>query len=223
MQWRLSGELRGRRVRQVIESSLIVGSSRACHLRLSDPTVSGRHCEFMPGPDGVVIRDLGSTNGTFVDGDRIETETKVDSGVLLSIGRVELRLESVVEGDLEAAFAFPPSEALGEEKSRDAWSGTTLGLRPIDSFLLALMPRLVGAVADGRSALDLAQEAGAALVAKLPIRALSITGPGGRVLFSYGRYSLRAGRTTALRQARTRSKPLPGSTIPGWNGGFDRS
>jgi hypothetical protein len=41
-------------------------------VQLTDPSVSGRHCEIILGPDGAMIRDLGSTNGTFVAGQRIQ-------------------------------------------------------------------------------------------------------------------------------------------------------
>ena len=43
---------------------LVVGTSPECDLVLADPKVSRRHCEIRLTPEGVVVRDLGSKNGT---------------------------------------------------------------------------------------------------------------------------------------------------------------
>ena len=53
---------------------MIVGRHRSCDQVLSDDTVSGRHCQIFETPDGHVIEDLGSSNGTFVNGKRVETK-----------------------------------------------------------------------------------------------------------------------------------------------------
>ena len=53
----------------------IVGSSPDCDLRVDDPTVSARHCQLIETNDGFRIEDLGSTNGTWVDGVRITSCT----------------------------------------------------------------------------------------------------------------------------------------------------
>lgn len=50
---------------------LTVGRSEAADLWLDDPEVSALHCELAATPDGVVLRDLSSTNGTFVAGVRL--------------------------------------------------------------------------------------------------------------------------------------------------------
>src|SRR5579863_819485 len=48
-----------------------VGSKEGNALRLSNETVSRYHFEIEPTPLGFLLRDLGSTNGTFVDGYRV--------------------------------------------------------------------------------------------------------------------------------------------------------
>ena len=47
---------------------LIVGRAPTCDLPVFDPTISRRHAEVVADGDGVRIRDLGSSNGTFVNG-----------------------------------------------------------------------------------------------------------------------------------------------------------
>ncbi|MBX3191760.1 MAG: sigma 54-interacting transcriptional regulator [Labilithrix sp.] len=68
---------------------LVFGSSRRADVRLRDRTVSGRHCEISAGRDGVVVRDLGSTNGTFVGGARIQ-EACATEGTTVTIGQSTL-------------------------------------------------------------------------------------------------------------------------------------
>ena len=50
----------------------VVGRGEGNAIRIADISVSNRHCEIVVGPDGIVIRDLGSTNGIFVGGQRVE-------------------------------------------------------------------------------------------------------------------------------------------------------
>ncbi len=51
---------------------VVLGSGKGADLRVSDPTVSGRHCEISAGRDGLELRDLGSKNGVFVGAARVE-------------------------------------------------------------------------------------------------------------------------------------------------------
>ena len=58
-----------------------------------DSTVSGQHCELIPRNGRLFIKDLDSSNGTFVEGKRVLLETEVTSGMNLRLGRLELKLE----------------------------------------------------------------------------------------------------------------------------------
>lgn len=60
---------------------------------LPEPSISSHHCElFMKGQD-VIVRDLNSTNGTFINGEKV-TEAPLKTGQILRLGQVELRLET---------------------------------------------------------------------------------------------------------------------------------
>lgn len=50
---------------------LLVGTRDDCDVRLSDPRVSRRHCELTLTDQGILLRDLGSKNGTFIEGVQI--------------------------------------------------------------------------------------------------------------------------------------------------------
>ncbi|MGH3442241.1 MAG: FHA domain-containing protein [Nitriliruptorales bacterium] len=67
----------------------IVGRHPDCEIFLHDVTVSRRHSEFARGPDGFTLRDLGSLNGTYVNGQRVE-ERHLAGGDEVQIGRFKL-------------------------------------------------------------------------------------------------------------------------------------
>jgi pSer/pThr/pTyr-binding forkhead associated (FHA) protein len=77
---------------------LVVGRKRG-DLLLDDPLVSGTHAQFVPRDDGWVLQDLGSTNGTLVDG-RLIREVVLRPGAEISIGSTKLVLfVGAVEAD----------------------------------------------------------------------------------------------------------------------------
>jgi len=61
--------------------------------RLHDATVSSFHCEIVLSADSVLVRDLGSTNDTFIDNQPVH-EGRLKPGQILRLGSAELRLES---------------------------------------------------------------------------------------------------------------------------------
>jgi hypothetical protein len=77
-----------------VDAATIVGRDASSAIRLDgDDFASSRHASIEPRADGVWVEDLGSTNGTFVNGSRIEKKTLVRAGDTVRIGQTELRLE----------------------------------------------------------------------------------------------------------------------------------
>jgi len=75
--------------------------------QIADPSVSSHHCEvFLRGKE-VSIRDLNSTNGSFINGEKI-AETVLKPGQTLRLGQVEIRLETP---DMPAPTASAASAA----------------------------------------------------------------------------------------------------------------
>jgi adenylate cyclase len=70
---------------------LIVGRAPTSDIPIIDPTISRRHAELHSTDKGFLIRDLGSSNGTFVNGSRIDTG-RAAAGDLISFGKVGFRL-----------------------------------------------------------------------------------------------------------------------------------
>ncbi len=69
-----------------------IGRSASNHLQIPDPSVSSNHCEVVLSENSVLVRDLNSTNGTFVDGEQVQ-EATIRLGQLLQLGNIEMRLE----------------------------------------------------------------------------------------------------------------------------------
>jgi predicted component of type VI protein secretion system len=69
----------------------ILGRSRACDLVLADDSVSRRHAMVVCEGDRIILTDLGSTNGTFVNGRQI-TQAEVQPGDHLRLGGLDLLL-----------------------------------------------------------------------------------------------------------------------------------
>ena len=70
--------------------SIVVGRGRDANLTLSHPLVSRRHCEIVRENGAVIVRDLGSMNGTFVGTTRV-SQTELNDGDLLTVGTVTFR------------------------------------------------------------------------------------------------------------------------------------
>jgi transcriptional regulator with GAF, ATPase, and Fis domain len=85
----LSGQLRGREI-EITRDRVRLGKSRQCDIVLPDDSVSREHAEIVREPSGYRVVDLGSTNGTFVDGARV-SDAFLEPGSVLSLGKVEMR------------------------------------------------------------------------------------------------------------------------------------
>ncbi len=64
----------------------IIGSGADCDLVIARPTVSGRHCRLTEIADGYLLEDLGSSNGTYVNGEPIDSATRVSASDVITLG-----------------------------------------------------------------------------------------------------------------------------------------
>ena len=74
---------------------IIVGRSEEAKFRIQQDRVSRKHCEFFSADGRVFIRDLGSTNGTFLEDEQVPTSAKVPvpSGAVVRVGSLVFRVE----------------------------------------------------------------------------------------------------------------------------------
>jgi len=80
-------------VYELILETTTVGRHESNTLTIRDSSVSGRHCEILTYGTEVIVRDMGSANGTYVSGARINGQSQVKAGQLVRFGNVEARLE----------------------------------------------------------------------------------------------------------------------------------
>jgi pSer/pThr/pTyr-binding forkhead associated (FHA) protein len=59
----------------------------------ADEYASARHARFEPRKDGVWLQDLGSTNGTYLNGARLERPRRLSPGDVVRVGETDLRYE----------------------------------------------------------------------------------------------------------------------------------
>ena len=99
----------------IAEAPLTVGSGGGCDILLSDPTISRKHLGIDPGPAGLILRDLGSTNGSFVQGSRFN-ELTLGFGTEVTIGKTVLKYVPTEE---EVDLAPSDQESYGSLVGRD--------------------------------------------------------------------------------------------------------
>lgn len=75
------------------ESGTLIGRNPEAALVLDDDYASGRHVRISRAEDGWVAEDLGSTNGTYLDGRRLTTPAPVTVGSQLRIGKTVVELQ----------------------------------------------------------------------------------------------------------------------------------
>jgi signal transduction histidine kinase len=79
---------------EITGERLTIGRDASCDVVLDDRTVSRRHALLLVGPDAVVIEDLGSRNGTFVAGKKIDRHT-ISPGDTITIGSYRISFAGI--------------------------------------------------------------------------------------------------------------------------------
>lgn len=122
------------RIIPVASPTFTIGRDAACQLRPASTLISKRHCVLMVQETGAFVRDFDSTNGTFVNDTRIETETPLRQDDVLRVGPLAFRV--VLETSQSPFTATPSPEDLAaeilaaEDTARDAAATSeTMSLR----------------------------------------------------------------------------------------------
>lgn len=79
----------------VLHNRAVLGRSRQADVVISHPSVSRRHAVLWAQDDRILVQDLGSSNGTRVDGVAATVPTPVEEGSMLTVGAVALRVRQV--------------------------------------------------------------------------------------------------------------------------------
>ena len=91
---------------------------------IPEGSVSSHHCEILLRGEDVVVRDLNSTNGTFINGHQVSGEAPLKAGQILRLGQIEMRLEDPASAKAAApkklpdqTMVIPQGVKLGQEPS----------------------------------------------------------------------------------------------------------
>jgi transcriptional regulator with GAF, ATPase, and Fis domain len=144
------GPDKGARVRLEAEET-VVGTSASAQLVLTDPTISRLHLSLQVLPDGYLVNDLGSTNGTRLAGRRIRV-AYIELGDTLQIGATQLRIEAEKEA---VELPLSTSESFGR------LIGRSVAARRLFALLAQVAPQPATVLLSGEtgSGKDLAAEA----------------------------------------------------------------
>jgi DNA-binding NtrC family response regulator len=119
---------------------VVVGAHASCDLVLQDPQVSRRHAELAVTPDGIRIKDLGSTNGTWFQGTRVG-EVVVSTGSTVQFGATPVRI----------AAADTPSLPPSDRDHFGAMAGHSLAMRELFAVLEMAAPTDATILIEGES------------------------------------------------------------------------
>jgi predicted component of type VI protein secretion system len=92
----------------VTSAEFLIGRDPQCQLRPASPAISKQHCALTVRDGKVFIRDCGSTNGTFINGEQVAGEREVKTGDRLKVGPLEFDIR-VEAGAPVPAAARPPA------------------------------------------------------------------------------------------------------------------
>lgn len=115
-----------------------IGRASTCALQIPDPSVSREHARISVNGDDVHIADLGSRNGTWVNGNRIEGDVPLTGGDRVEIGGVRFEIRSPNPADntiLANDMTMASSSAVNwKEIYESASTGTEQAYRKLDLF-----------------------------------------------------------------------------------------
>lgn len=96
----------------------IIGRAKDCSLRAGSDAISRKHCEITRTDDGVLVRDLGSRNGTYVNDERIEGKVPLGDGDRLRVGPLEFSFEMEEKPKQKAKAPKSKKTAAGKPKAK---------------------------------------------------------------------------------------------------------
>jgi predicted component of type VI protein secretion system len=88
----------------------VIGRNPDCDLHLANQHISRRHCALLIRGNKAFVRDLGSMNGTSINGERVKDERELHNDDRLEVGRVKFRVV------LEARPPYPPADGASPEQ-----------------------------------------------------------------------------------------------------------
>jgi len=131
-----TGPLNGQR--WMLKKNITVGRDITCDIMIPNRQVSRRHATFSRSPEGVILEDLGSKNGTHLNGQIIDTSVLLKDGDIVQIALAQQF--TYLSSDATLPLSYPielefPGEVHGrlrlEKRSRQVWVGNDEVIPPL--------------------------------------------------------------------------------------------
>ena len=90
----IDGPAQGKIV-NIAKHPISIGRASVCDLVLDDDFISSKHARITNQAEGYLVEDLGSTNGTWVEGEKLTQPVMIKPGVRIKIGRNTLTIRKV--------------------------------------------------------------------------------------------------------------------------------
>lgn len=124
-----------------------IGRVEDNNFQIAEASVSSHHCEIHLRGGSILVKDLNSTNGTFINGEKV-TESVLKPGQVLRLGQIELRLENGAAPAAAAAgapaAAPAPAPAPAPASGKKQMDSTLLMQRGVSLSELEQGPRTTG-------------------------------------------------------------------------------
>lgn len=104
---------------KITKDRFLIGRSEECQLRPNSEKISRHHCVILLGEGSASIRDLGSKNGTLVNGERVVGEQELKAGDVLEVGPLKFEVRPTVDIKREKK---PMVKSVAEAAARTAES-----------------------------------------------------------------------------------------------------
>ena len=125
----LTGKYKGKRVK-LTDAETVIGRDETAKIRIATQELSRQHCLLIVSPTGVLVRDLGSRNGTFVNGMPIAEETLLKPGDTLTAGPMSFELEGGEPSSKKSTSYLRPTENRVRFVATPRASSTPCACRP---------------------------------------------------------------------------------------------
>ncbi len=128
---------RGPQPNQIFELNkdiISIGRDVTNEITINDPEVSRHHCRLTRGPSGYTLEDLGSTNGTFVNGQRLTGARPLSPNDLVGLGETVTMAYDVGSGVGSGAPASPPAPAYSGVPPDTGPTGPSGAMPPAQQF-----------------------------------------------------------------------------------------
>ena len=165
--------------RQPLEGKAVsIGRASDCSIPVKDRYLSRRHAEIIAHPEGWVLKDLGSANGTYVNGSRVERDVPLKPGDRIRLGDTEIlfetperstdRLLAVSENVASPTIAIPVNDISDRLEAQEPSRLQTLTLlareliedRPLEELFGFIIDRVMEHLHASRAAIALLGEDG---------------------------------------------------------------